>query len=176
VKVLDPSGKPLDGAEAAGLDPISGFEPAPAETTVHALDPEHPRIVMFRHRAKKLFALVTLKGTEPEPIEVRLQPTATVTGRFIDAAGKPISGQYTIKPSYQDHPIGTLLNTEFLFAPPRPPATTDADGRFRLEGLPGGLEMHLLAQGRDRNDYWYTKETFKLKAGEVKNLGDWKRE
>ena len=52
----------------------------------------------------------------------------------------------------------------------------DRDEFYTGQGLPGGIEMHLIAQGRDKNDYWYTKETFKLKAGEVKDFGDWKRE
>src|SRR5207245_438257 len=161
--------KPLDGAAATGLDPVNGFEPVGREATVLALDPQRPRLLMFRHQARNLFALIQLKGTEPEPIEVRLQPTATVTGRFLDAAGKPLAGSYRIEPSYQDHPIGTLLNTEQMNGGPKQPVRTDAEGRFRLEGLPGGIEMHLIARGRNKNDYWYTKEKFKLKPGEVKD-------
>ena len=104
---------------------------------------------------------------------VKLVPRGTITGRVVDAAGKPVAGA-TIEPSYQDHPIGTVLNTERLFGKPADPVRTDADGRFEFEGVPAGIAVRLIAR-RVRDDYWYSR-TLTLRPGEVKTLGDWKRE
>src|SRR5262249_42803085 len=63
IKVVDPDAKPLNGAAATGLDPMSGFQPVGTEAVVSALDPERPRRLMFRHQDRKLFAMIALKGT-----------------------------------------------------------------------------------------------------------------
>ena len=174
LKLVDPDGKPLTGVDCHGLAPMGDDAPATGpEVTAVALNPTRARKLLFRQADRKLTAIVSIRGDEPEPVVVKLVPRGTITGRVVDAAGKPVAGA-TIEPSYQDHPIGTVLNTERLFGKPADPVRTDADGRFEFEGVPAGIAVRLIAR-RVRDDYWYSR-TLTLRPGEVKTLGDWKRE
>ena len=164
--VRDDAGKPVAGVEVAGLDPMDGMKPAGDSPVVRGLDPERPRPLLFRQRERNLFALIDLKGTEPEPVEVRLQPTASVKGRVVGKDGKGVPG-VAIHVSYEDHPVGTLLNTEKHFGKFGAPVRTDGEGRFTVTGIPGGLKVRL-------NGHSPKKMT--LKAGEVRDVGDWKQE
>ncbi len=92
VRVLDPDGKPLSGASVAGQFAREGFG-VPlqgSECTVHGLTPGEPRFLLFHHEGKKLSALLKLKGGEKGTVEVTLQPSATVFGRIVDSAGRPL--------------------------------------------------------------------------------------
>jgi len=145
-----------------------------SEVTAIALDPERPRKLMFRHLARNLTAIVDLACNEPEPIEIKLIPRGAITGRVVDNEGKGVAG-VAIEPSYHDHPIGTVLNTEKRYEKPGSGVKTDANGRFTFDGIPAGIKLHLIARRRG-DDYWYTKEKMSLKPGQVLDIGDWKRE
>ena len=56
--------------------------PEPARFEVHALDPSEPCRVTIFHEARKLIAVVILKGEEPSPLTIQLQPWGTLTGRM----------------------------------------------------------------------------------------------
>jgi RNA polymerase sigma factor (sigma-70 family) len=174
LQVVGPDGKPLTGVQATGLKPMDGFKDVGADARATGLDPEHPRRLLFRQAEEKLFALVTLKGTEPEPVTIKLEPGGTITGRVVGVDGKGVAG-VTVEPSFQDHPLGTLLNTEKRYDRGAGPVKTDADGRFRFEGVPPGVRVRLIAR-RVQDDYWYSNQIMTLKPGEVRELGDWKRE
>jgi hypothetical protein len=105
---------------------------------------------------------------------VKLEPRGAITGRVVDKDGKGVPG-VVIDPSYQEHPIGTVLNTEKMFGKPGEAVKTDAEGQFKFEGIPAGIALHLIARRRGEGA-WYTKEPITLKPGEVRELGDWKRE
>jgi hypothetical protein len=121
-----------------------------------------------------LTAIVDLSGNEREPVEIKLVPRGAITGRVVDGDGKGVAG-VSVEPSYQDHPIGTLLNTERMNRKPGDVVKTDANGRFTFDGIPVGIKLHLIAKRRG-DDYWYTKEKMTLKPGQVLDIGDWKRE
>jgi len=175
LKLVDPDGKPLSGVDCHGLAPMEDNLLATSpDVTAIALDPGRPRKLMFRHAERKLTAIVDLRGNEPEPVEIKLMPRGTITGRVVDSDGKGVAG-VTVKPSFQDHPIGTVLNTENAFGKRRETVKTDANGRFTYDGIPAGIKLHLLAH-RNEDDYWYTKDLITLKAGQVLDIGDWKRE
>jgi hypothetical protein len=135
--VVDPDGKPLAGCMAVGLTatydhattlPTAGF-------TAIALDPERPRTVAFLHKDRKLAAVVALAGTEATPLVVKLEPCGTVTGRVLDADGRPIAGAEVVV-GYYTMRLGALA-----IGIPRgihsfgPTAEADRDGRFRIDGV-----------------------------------------
>jgi RNA polymerase sigma factor (sigma-70 family) len=171
LRVLDADGKPLTGAEAMGLSPTRGMEPVGADVVVTGLDTERPRGLLFRHAGRKLSARIELKGDEPEPFEVRLGPAGTVVGRAVGKDGKGVPG-VKITVSYQDHPIGTVLNSERQFPGPTAALKTDTDGKFRLEGLPVGVRFKV--RGEKAGAFSGETNTINLKAGQVLDLGDWK--
>ena len=76
--LLDPSGKPLAGCVAVSLCPATMSQHVDTLTsesfTAIALDPKHGRHLFFRHRNKKLAAVVMAQGAENGPLTVRLQP------------------------------------------------------------------------------------------------------
>jgi hypothetical protein len=175
LKLVDSDGKPLTGVDCHGLAPMEdNMLAGGSEVTAIALDPERPRKLFFRHTGRNQTAIVDLRGDEPEPVEVKLMPRGAITGRVVNADGKGVAG-VTVEPSYQDHPIGTVLNTEKMFGKPKETVKTDANGRFTYDGIPGGIKLRLIAHRRE-DDYWYTKDLITLKAGQVLDIGDWKRE
>ena len=80
---------------------------------------------------------------------MRLQPFGAVTGRVLDAAGKPQAG-ITVSLLFEEKQERTLPEEhifsnsslrQVLFNDVR--ALTDKDGRFRIDGLVAGLKYDL---------------------------------
>jgi hypothetical protein len=167
-RVVDPEGRPVTGAVPYNLYPLEGrARPLPgAEFTAAGLDSARPRRLVFfypteRHPGRKLGATVVLRGDEPEPVVVKLRPLAAVTGRVLDADGRPVAGA-RMHPSFPEKDL-TILNNLTGFHDR--PTETDAAGRFRLDALPAGVELHIITPHR------YTPK-MTLKPGEVRDLGD----
>ena len=142
--VLGPDDQPVAGADVSsfgqkgqqltGAD--GGFVVEVPAATVFGFIVQAPGFAAERVRLEKIAA-----ADKPEPIVVKLSKGATVRGRVVDSAGKPIEGAY--------------INYE---------ATTDAAGRFTLAGLPEGaptisvqaegflsLEQQPVSTGDDEN-------------------------
>ena len=75
----------------------------------------------------------------PEPITIQMQRTAIVTGRLVDESGKPVADALASIVYNLEDPTASPL--------PRDPAKTDAQGRFRVQGILQGeavrtIEFH----------------------------------
>jgi RNA polymerase sigma factor (sigma-70 family) len=181
--VLGPNGSPLGGAFAAGLtdaaSPVHGSPPkvtlrTPAFTAV-ALDPRRPRSLVFWQEEKKLARAVLVRGDEPGPLKVRLEPLGTVTGLLRNAEGKPAagvrvevrysSGQKRALPDELGEGIPGISKPALTL----PAGTTDAEGRFRLAGLVPGMKYDLFRKGKDATPL---AEDFSVAGGESKDLGE----
>jgi RNA polymerase sigma factor (sigma-70 family) len=171
VRVEGPDGKPLEGAQVHGQHArLSWFtqSPAgrvmPAEFPLYGLEEGKGRTLLFRHLGKGLAGLREIKGDETGTVAVRLQPAASIRGRLLNDDGKPwpnaeVSVRFTLKeqPGWvHDH------------GPEK--VQTDAEGRFRIDGLVPGMKYYaLVMQGQ------YARELFtdlSLASGEAKDLGD----
>jgi RNA polymerase sigma factor (sigma-70 family) len=189
-KVLDPDGQPLVGALAAGLR-HDWFTSADvplrtAEFTALGLAPTRPRLLCFAHPEKKLAGSVVVRGDETDAVPVRLQPWATVSGRLLDAEGKPIRNAtlaflaVPVRRTDEPRPLDTGLHVIDRSAhKPNQDPKTDAEGRFRVEGLIPGLKYNLaLYDPSGFVDYSEIKwdglafSKLILKPGEEKDLGD----
>ncbi|HTU90402.1 MAG TPA: carboxypeptidase-like regulatory domain-containing protein [Gemmataceae bacterium] len=173
-KMVDPDGRPLAGVQAAGVYAAGEHDPTTFRTdafTVYALDPNRPRTVYFRHAAKNLVAAITLRGDEKVAPVVKMQPGAAVVGRVLDAAGKPLAGMEVSIQLSESEPDG-LIRQELLGGGRRPLTTTDADGRFRLEGLFPGLEFQVYAGHPGHRSMAASFGSATLKSGEVRDLGE----
>jgi len=166
-RFLDTDGRPLAGVLALGLTPMGGQEgPLPAaEFTATGLDPEQPRRLVVRHPERRLAAVTTLRGDEPEPLVVQLQPAATLTGRAVTAEVEPLVGARATWSS-EDPTLNYLTGNK------EPPARTDAAGRFRIECIPVGLTVRLVLHARGSDQVWHSVKDLSLRPGEVKDLGD----
>jgi RNA polymerase sigma factor (sigma-70 family) len=168
VRVLDPEGKPLAGAWVVGRFVRETFTGPlkEAECTVHGLTAGEPRLLVFKHEGKKLAGTLELKGTENGTVEVKLQSSATVTGRLFDPDGRPLR-HMEMRVYYSHESDPDLLRTHFPGN-----VVTDAEGHFRIAGLARGV--------RYRSDVGLPGKMFaatvfdklSLKAGESRELGD----
>jgi RNA polymerase sigma factor (sigma-70 family) len=189
-RVLGSDGRPLAGYFIAGLtgSPILHSyqilrqeEPA---FRVRGLDPGRPRTVVISHPEKKLGKIIVVRAEQTGPLDVRLEPCSSATGRILDARGRPWPGlriRARLSPNEEDIrdlPIGLRFDREWqqrLAAR----ATTDADGKFRLDGLMPGLKYALEVsehEVRSRADLLLPLEESwpSAESGKTRNLGDLK--
>jgi hypothetical protein len=155
-RVLDADGKPLSGVRVRGLEGSSGWNTLTTEEfRVHGVNPLRPRRLYFVHAARRLIGSLEVKGTETKPLNVQLQPWAAVRGRLVDAEGRPLRN-------------AKLHGGEFAGEDGR----TDAEGRFRLEGLIPGVRYNLYFEKDKPSLSGTLLEGFTGKAGEVRDVGD----
>ncbi|HKB03205.1 MAG TPA: sigma-70 family RNA polymerase sigma factor [Gemmataceae bacterium] len=172
-RVLGPDGKPLAGAIARGLRPsttvFGRWDETPmktAEFTAESIDPARPRAVVFVHKEKKLAGFVRVRGDEKGPVEVKLEPCATVTGRVVNADGKPMADIRIGAVMGLDEPdptgVGDIPSREIR---------TDKDGRFKIEGLVPGMRYNLSAMNSTSILASLTRGT-QFKSAEEKDMGE----
>jgi RNA polymerase sigma factor (sigma-70 family) len=171
--VLDPEGHPIEGVAMIGEDHrnTSEFKPLDgSQFTVYGLSPSPllPRTLIFRHADRRLGKTVRVDGKETGRLEVRLEPTATATGRLLDKAGQPV-----------DH--AELRVWRLIEEPTRgahqelsPPiaGTTDSEGRFRIVGI---VPVAVQKIGLKVDGEAFILERWTPKPGEVKDLGEIRR-
>jgi RNA polymerase sigma factor (sigma-70 family) len=166
VTVLDPDGRPLPGTIVDGLGVFWSHSFAPQESatvTVRACSPEQPRVLIIRHLGKKLAARVVVRGDEPGPVTVKLQPWASVEGHVVDAGGRPAAGK-PVRVFDLDEP--NFFQAEESFSYEEKPVLIDRDGRFRAEGLVPGRRYRLDRPLSERSRAWTAR------PGEVEDLGE----
>ena len=105
-----------------------------SETKISGLEPGEPRLVIVKHRGRKLGAILNLPADRPpDPAELALvlRPCAVVTGRLVDADGKPAKGRrmFLLSGGRDAAEFGNERVGD---------AKLDADGRFRCDDLPPG--------------------------------------
>jgi hypothetical protein len=168
-RVLGPDGRPLAGANVSGINPTTmsptDIRLPTAEFTAIGLDPAHPRPLFFRHEDRKLAAVAVLRGDEPEPPVVRLQPSAAVSGQLLDADGDPRTG-FTVSCRIDPKPFGGRFRSAFYLRP-----TVDDRGRFRVEGLVPGVAYDLDARVGNRLTGVIARG-LTLQPGESRDLGE----
>jgi RNA polymerase sigma factor (sigma-70 family) len=184
VTVVGPDGKPLTGATGIAVPappaaftaqphvPALRFKKDPAEFTLENVDPRRPPLVIFRHPEKNLAVRLEVRGDEKDPLTARLQPGGKLTGRVLDAGGRPLANaRIDLLLGKKD---GQLPRVQTFLAGAR----TDKEGRFTIEGvLPETGLMLLVGFSEKEGDLGRTihsVEDLTLKAGEAKDLGDLK--
>jgi RNA polymerase sigma factor (sigma-70 family) len=137
--VLGPDGKPLPGARSFNTN----CEMKGAEFTVRGCDPRGPREVLFQHPERGLFGVAQLPKEKGGSVVVRMTPGVTLTGRLVDAEGKPRAGVELEASSLVTGPEDPHMQ-DLSYSRTR----TDREGRFRLEAV---LPRYLfrLSDGRD---------------------------
>ncbi len=167
--VVDPEGKPLEGAEVYGLSNMGYWENLPRSSTfkVVALVPSRPsRAVVFIHEARKLAGWVEIPGNETGHPRVRLEPWAAVTGRMLDKDGKPRAGITLSAHAKKARLGGGSIDHKTAHV------RTDNDGRFRVEGLAPGLGYELYARAMAGMMAERPVEVEPTKSGETRDLGN----
>jgi RNA polymerase sigma factor (sigma-70 family) len=171
--VMDPEGRPLTGVSMIGeshqnmnrFHVLEGSQFTVTGLSTHAL---LPRTLIFRHEARRLGATLRVDVKETGPLQVRLEPTASVTGRLLDASGESCEGIEIQVLRLISEPT---RGAQPPFSPPIR-ATTDADGRFRIEGLVPGTVQKIQAIGFKGASNGFILEDWTPNPGEVKDLGE----
>ncbi len=176
VKVVDADGKPMTGCEATGVTHQDYSRPTecPTDTlTVFNLETKKERLLAVVHTKRKLVGTLTLTAETKDPV-VKLGSGGTVTGRAVDADGKPLAG-VSVRVFFErreaTEAFNTLNATELV--------TTDANGEFRTDGLFPGQEFRLIfSKGNQRfgPDFQKLPKHKVEKHGDTLKLGDLKLE
>ena len=143
--VVDPAGKPLAGGYCYGSTAEPDWQLMESNKfAVYAYHPRQPRRLSFIHLDRKLAGTCLVEGRQTADLRVRLQPWGVITGRALDAAGKPLAGFKIRDPGTDGPEKGTLPAGLWQKEPDGSVAErTDfipigGDGRFPIEGLAPG--------------------------------------
>lgn len=171
VKVVDADGKPVKSCNVAGMEPQRNYPLYQDSSTVnvYGLEPKKERLVVVCEQRTKLIGSMVVKESDKEPM-VTLRAGGTVTGRAMDADGKPLAGVvirlHHLTPKADDI-FGLLHEAEQV--------TTDADGKFRIEHVVPGFEFRLAFSKGSKNLGPKVAKAPKYagpKSGESADLGD----
>src|SRR5262249_48556229 len=146
LRLVDPDGRPLLGVKYKEFTEDSWSEPmAGPERKMTGVGRGLTRYQYLRHEGKKLAAAVAVTPDTPSPHTATLKSWASITGRL--SGGEPRQVLYGL-PEY---------------------ATTDKDGRFRVEKLPPDHPLEVwVGQGEFRLGRF--PEPVTLKPGEERDL------
>jgi hypothetical protein len=147
----------LDGSEAEAI----------------ALEADNPRQILAISSDGKYIVRDRVLINDPEPKTIRLEPSATVSGRLLDdATGQP-RANYNIWVSY---PKNDRVQMHYNLTRN---IKTDAQGRFEIVGLfpelPALVSFQEPAQGFMKTPKLFSPETTKnviLTSGESRDLGE----
>jgi RNA polymerase sigma factor (sigma-70 family) len=166
VKVVAPDGKPVIETRLFGnlMRSPSGRAWSGTEFTFVHTDPGKEEPILVVNRDETAGALLVVKGNEPDPISITLQPAATVTGRLVDEKGRP-------RPDVPFVVMQDLKTIRVERYPGEPP--TGPDGRFRIRGLVAGVSYTVREIAFNAMvESEIGKPAWTVKSGETQDWGD----
>jgi RNA polymerase sigma factor (sigma-70 family) len=175
VRIQDAEGRPLRGVWATGIALENSWRPEkiPGDSCqAYGVEPGKPRLMVFYEPTRRLFGTLRLKGDEAGPVAARLRAGGRLTGRLVNADGRPLAGvrvdvHYLEREAAEVHEHVHRANQ----------ALTDDRGRFVLDELVPGTEFRLTYwQGRQESGSARhpAKKALRVKAGETLNLSELK--
>jgi RNA polymerase sigma factor (sigma-70 family) len=159
-KVHGPDGKPLAGTRSFLL--VGHWWDREATRTADFtgwFNPHAAHEILFQHPEKGLIGVAQPPKENGGSVIVRMGPGAAVTGRLVDAAGKP-RADVELELSFRPKGWGSWFDYSTRSI------KTDREGRFRIEALvPDG--RFRLFDGKGKLPFGGA-----LRSGETKDLGD----
>jgi protocatechuate 3,4-dioxygenase beta subunit len=176
-RVLDPEGKPVRGAQVAA-PVLFGRTVLPVDTdgagrfTLSGLAPDQEQDLGIIHPGRKLGAQLSLPAggnRRPAPLEVRLQPLASASGRVLDEGKKPIAGApvtLMVKRTSRGMTYYSSRDATEITSP----VTSDREGKFIVDTLLPGADymVQVTAEGHAGAQV----PQFTAQAGHPRALGD----
>jgi RNA polymerase sigma factor (sigma-70 family) len=158
--VLGPDGKPLAATRSFLLVGHSWDSESTKTAKFTAwFNPHEANEMLFQHPEKGLIGVAQLPKENGGSVTVRMGPGAAVTGRLVDAAGKPRPG-VELEVSFRPKGWGSW----FDYSPQK--IKTDREGRFRIEALQPDGKFRLF-DGKGKLPFGGA-----LRSAETKDLGD----
>src|SRR5262245_63689476 len=132
-----PDGKPLSGARSFNLNMSRSWDgPMKSAEFTGGFNPRRSYGIVVQHPETGLVGSASPPKQDGGSVAMKLQPGGAVTGRLVDAAGKPRPG---VELGLDFHPKGWGIWHEYL----RAHMKTDRDGRFRVEARVRGYESRV---------------------------------
>ncbi len=182
--VVGPDGKRvkklLAGYEESEMDPM--FQSRECNDGVFRMDAAEPgrtyRVFLFSEDAKAGKVAELAAPTDGKPLEVKLEPCATVRGRYVYETGSPAPevtnfSHFALRPDQQPDE-DRIFNLPFYdnLTRYRPPShISDADGNFVLDGIVPDVNYYLSVNFKFENGKGYYP-IGTLKPGEVRDVGE----
>jgi hypothetical protein len=174
IRIVGPDGRPVEGARVFCLQDASfgGYPLTRDELTFHHATPGKGEAIAFVHEGRALGAAVELRGDEPDPVRVVMQPTGSVSGRLVDEGGRPRPG-VGLAVVYHLKTRGSTVGAERF-----EPLTSGPDGRFRIRNLVPGVSYAVEAIKKNemnqsfRAEGYLQKTRWTVKPGETQDWGD----
>ena len=174
IQVVAPDGRPVLEARAWNIErsSLDGDPVANAELTFVHPNPGKDETIMIFHAALSLGAAIQVRGDEPDPIRVTLQPTGTISGRLVDDDGRP-RPDVNLSLLQQFQRRGSSVSWERF-----DPAFTGPDGRFQIRNLVPELPYNLQVIKKGEMNYslraegYLHKSDWTVKPGEIQDWGD----
>ncbi len=161
--VVGTDGKPCTGYYVAGLtasprDTFAWAFPRASSTfTVRGLQKPQSRMVVVLGADKKCGKAQMVRADDG-PLQLRLEPLSSLTGRVVDAGGSPCAGLYVralLSRKWGDPghlPLQFHSVARTWAANLQREGKTDAEGKFQLEGILRGLEYTIEVRAGDAED------------------------
>jgi RNA polymerase sigma factor (sigma-70 family) len=165
-EIVDADGQPVKGARVRGLTAnTDAWQTQPSATVAVAnWNLQRLRCVEVRHDGRKLVGHAELRADTKTPLRIRLQEGGTITGRVLTADGKPWTDAMVFAYG-SDRDFASNIGCTVV--------RTDAEGRFRVEGVIPDLKYLLAVRGvRPTGPEGAIAVDLVLRAGETKDLGN----
>lgn len=150
VHATKPDGSPFSELKVRGIRRLGGETVRGGKFDVRGLESGEPRTVLIRDIEHGFAGVFDLKRTDKsETVELEVKKAATVSGHIVDADGRPRSrwmvaavSEGTIEAATENNGLRPPGLFEF------DDSSTDADGYFRLTGLPSGIRIEIATAER----------------------------
>ena len=144
LRLLDPAGNEVSGALYSGAWESGGSSiMQPMKSTgfhVGDYDLTYPRRLIFCHLERNLAGSVVLRGSQKNPVEVKLIPAGSLVGRVVNEVGKPVP-----RLLLQAAPLTEGRSHTEIAALPEPEYRTTAEGQFEIKGLAPGVSYNIVS-------------------------------
>lgn len=175
LQLIGPDGQPVLGAKVSSIQEhrsIGGMPAAGSEFTFIHTNPGKAETVVVLQADRSLGASLDLKGDEPDPVRITLQPTASVAGRLVNEDGHP---RPDIHLAIEQH---LKTRGDSSYSERFDPVTTGPDGRFQIKNLVPGIPYSVEVIKKNETNYSLRAEGFLHKnrwtvmQGEAQDWGD----
>jgi beta-lactamase regulating signal transducer with metallopeptidase domain len=164
--LVDAAGKPVENTMYVCSSPMHTGGRAESTFEVGALSPNESRTYLIWQAKQKLAKLFTLDYGEkaPSALTITLVPSATIKGRIVDEAGRPLKNVGVV-PSAMRNGKWLMQLVQLLRA------ETDEDGRFAIPNLGVGCDSYRIEAWSNEHGDATIAEKVEIAPGRTIDLG-----